>query len=184
MSNAYVQMPVTGSPAVPTSFTTQNGTAVPAANVLIINGIDSVENNDNGIITKGGVVGTGTANEVDVVITNRMTGAVNTANATPTTLMTFTAAVAATIYNFEVRVVGYDVTDTAGGSYTIIAGGRTTGAATTVFTSPEFTVIEETAMLSSDIDFISSGNTFIVQVTGIAAKTIHWSGSLTYVQVQ
>jgi len=87
MSQFY-QGTVAGSlpPSVPTQFNTQNGIATPSGNILIVNGFDSIENNNNGIITKGGVDGTGTVNEVDVVLTNRIVLTTTTADATPTTL--------------------------------------------------------------------------------------------------
>jgi len=68
---------------------TQNGNATPIANIIIMNGFDTVANNDNGISTAGGVVGTGVQNEVDVLLTNRTTGTVTTTDATITTILTF-----------------------------------------------------------------------------------------------
>ena len=167
-------------PAVPTSFFTQDGTAVPAANILIINAIDSSENNDNGIITKGGVAGTGTANEVDVVITNRATGQVTTTDATPTTIITFPLGATPGVFYARGNIVAYDLTDVAGGAYDFSTGARTTGAAGTELGTEYKDVFEEAAMATADFNIVVSGNNLIVQVVGIAAKTINWNAELTY----
>ena len=50
---------VTGSPLVATSYTTDDGTAVPQANILNVTAIDSNTNNDNGIQTAGGAASVG-----------------------------------------------------------------------------------------------------------------------------
>ncbi len=167
-------------PSVPTAFVTQNGTAVPAANILIINGFDSVENNDNGIITKGGVVGTGTSNEVDVVITNRTTGQVTTTDATPTTIISFALGAVPGVFYARGNIVAYDLTDVAGGAYDFSTGARTTGAAGTELGTEYKDVFEEAAMATADFNIIVSGNNLIVQVVGIVAKTIDWNAELTY----
>lgn len=167
-------------PSVPTQFNTQNGNAVPLANILIINGFDSTENNDNGIITKGGVVGTGTQNEVDIVLTNRATGSVTTVDATPTTSLTFNLGATSGVYFFEGFIVAFDTTDVAGGAYSFVSGARTTGV-TGIEIGTEFKdVLEEVAMTTADFNVNVSGNNFIITVVGIAAKTIDWNCYLTY----
>jgi len=167
-------------PSVPTSFVTDDGTVVPAVNIVNLNGGSTTENNVNGIQV---IANPNLSNNAEFQLTNRQEGSVTTTDATPTTLISFAAAATPVVYNFEARVAGFNTTDIAGGAYVVIAGARTTGAAATVFISPEFTVVEEANMAASDIDIVASGNNIIVQVTGIAGKTINWSGTLTYVQV-
>ncbi len=184
MSQIYKPLTSSGPipPSIATSYVTDNGTAVPAANILLINGKDSTENNDNGIITKGGVVGTGTSNEVDVVITNRATGTATTTDATPTTSLTFSLATPGSdgVFFIEGFVVAYDITDTAGGSYSFVSGARTT-AGVGIEIGTEFKdVLEEAAMATADFSVSVSGNNFIITVVGIAGKTIHWNCYLTY----
>ncbi len=167
-------------PSVATSYVTDNGTAVPAANILIVHGTQSVENNDSGIIAKGGVVGTGTSNEVDVVLTNRQTGIVTTANATPTTILTFTLGATPAVYSIEGNLVAFDITDAAGASYNFTSGVRTTGVAATEIGTEYKDLFEEAAMSTADLTVSASGNTLVIQVIGIAGKTIDWNCYLTY----
>lgn len=167
-------------PAVATSYITQNGTAVPLANVLIVNAFDSVENNDNGIITKGGVVGTGTSNEVDIILTNRQTGQITTVDATPTTIITFALGATPGVYYISGDIVGYDITDIAGAAYNFTSGIRTTGAAGVEISTEFKDIFEEAAMSPADFNVNVSGNNMIIQIIGIAAKTIDWNCYLTY----
>ena len=167
-------------PVVPTSFDTDDGTAVPAGNILIISGTDSSENNDNGIIVKGGTPQTAAVNEVDVVLTNRATGTVSTANATPTVVLTFALGATPGVYFFEGYVTAFDVTDTAGGAYSFVSGARTTGVVGTEIGTEMKDVLEEAAMASADFAITVSANNLVVTVTGIAAKSINWNCYLTY----
>lgn len=187
MSQIYKSL-TSGSlpPSVPTEFDTQLGNAVPAANILIVNGFDSTENNVNGIITKGGVVGTGTANEVDVIITNRLQGTVTTANATPTTVISFPLGATPGLYTFDVQIAGYDTTDAEGVGYFISGSVRTTGAAAVVIGTPDKVVNEEASpvdLTPCDANLTVSANNALIQVTGIAAKNIDWNCVATYVFV-
>ena len=167
-------------PTIPTSFVTQDGTAVPAANILIVHAIDSVENNDNGIIAKGGVVGTGTSNEVDIVLTNRQTGSVSTADATPTTIITFALGATPGVYYIQGDLVAFNTTDIAGGAYNFTSGIRTTGAAGVEISTEYKDSFEEAAMATADFNVAVVGNNVIISVIGIAGKTIDWNCYLTY----
>jgi len=173
-------------PTVATSYETQNGTAVPAANVLIINAIDSTETNDNGIIAKGGVVGTGTANEVDIVITNRFVGTTTTTDATPDTSISLALGATPGVYTFDIQIAGYDATDDEGVGYAIFGTVRTTGAAATVIGTPDKIVNEEAApvnLSSCNANLTASGNSAVITLTGIAATTIRWRVLSTFIFV-
>ena len=171
-------------PTVPTSFVTQNGTAVPAANVLIVNGADSTENTANGIISKGGVVGTGTSNEVDIVITNRLQGVVTTTNNTPTPMITFPLTVIGT-YAIEVRVAAFNTTSTIGAGYSLFGSARYNGATATLCGNVDRIVNEEGAMNSATSTFSVSGANVLINAVGYGAETINWAavGLYTFVGV-
>lgn len=167
-------------PPVPTQFNTQDGNAVPLANILIINGFDSTENNSNGIITKGGVVGTGIQNEVDVVLTNRIQGSVSTVDATPTTIITFPLTATGN-YAFDINISAYNTTDTTGASYSLFVGVKSVGGVATKLNLEDKIVNEEVTMIPCNTSITASGNSMLVQVTGISAKSINWNAVGTYV---
>lgn len=169
-------------PDVPTQINTQDGNAVPLANILIVNGFDSEENNDNGIITKGGVVGTGIQNEVDVVLTNRVVGAITTLDATPVDMITFDLATggATGVYIFTGDVTAYNINDNAGASYTFEAAARTSAGVGTEIAVEIKNSFEELAMAPATFSISVSGNNLLVSVTGIAAKAINWNSFFTY----
>lgn len=183
MSQFYIGV-TAGSlpPVVATSYVTQNGTAVPLSNVLIINGIDSTENNDNGIITKGGVGGTGTSNEVDVVLTNRILGTLTTNNATPTTITSFSLGATPAVFTFDIQIACFNITDVNGDGYFISGSARTDGTTATLCGTPD-KIVNEEVVDTADANMVVSGNTIIVQATGIAAKTHRWKTLITYVEV-
>lgn len=171
-------------PTVPTSFVTQDGTAVPLANILIVNGFDSSENNDNGIITKGGVVGTGTSNEVDVVITNRLQGTNQSIGLSTVPLITFTPIVIGT-YAIECRISAYNTTSSLGAGYSLFGSARFDGVNSNLCGTADRIVNEEGTMSSANATFTVSGANIVVNGVGYAAQTINWSavGLYTFVGV-
>ena len=174
-------------PNIPTSFVTDNGTAVPAANILNVNGKASTQDNANGIIAKGGVVGTGTSNEVDIVITNRFSGSVNTADATLTTVASLDLSTIGTgVFTFDAQIAGYDVTDNEGLGYAIFGTIKNIGGVLSVIGSPDKINNEDVLpvnITSSDANLTVSGTSAIIQVKGIAATVIHWRAVVTYVYI-
>ena len=194
MSQAGIISTTTGPvpPTVPTSFTTQNGTAVPLANILLVKADDSTENNANGIITKGGVVGTGTSNEVDVIITNRLQGTVQTVGAATQPIITLTPTVVGT-YAIEARVAAFNTTSTEGAGYSVFGTFRWSAAAggtATLCGTPDKIVNEEGTMATTspngaNCTMTVSGGSVLINGVGYAGQTINWSavGLYTFVGV-
>ncbi len=171
-------------PVIPTEFDTQDGNAVPSANILIVNGFDSTENNDNGIITKGGVVGTGTSNEVDVVLTNRITGnATTTDNVTPQTLTSFSAGATPATYIMQIQIVAFNSTDNLSAGYSSTSVIRTTGLAAVEISADPGIISEETTMTGVVVQNQISGNNIETIVTGLSGKTIRWFSLINYIKV-
>jgi hypothetical protein len=171
-------------PAVPTSFVTDDGTAVPLANVLIVLGDDSSENNSNGILTKGGVAGTGTSNELDIIITNRLQGTVTTVGATTSAISTFSPTVIGT-YSIEYRIAAYNTTASLGAGYSIFGTIRFDGANCNLCGTPDKIVNEEGAMSGANATMTVSAGSVSVNGVGYAAQSINWSavGLYTFVGV-
>jgi hypothetical protein len=166
-------------PAVPTSFVTDDGTAIPAANILNVNGVDSTENNANGILTRANP---DLSDNLEVVITNRLQGTVTTADATPTPIITFTPTVIGT-YTIETRIGAYNTTDTLGAGYSLFGTARYDGVNSNLCGTADRIVNEEAGMETASVTFTVSGANILINAVGIAAKTINWSavGLYTFV---
>lgn len=169
-------------PQIPTEFETQDGTAVPDANILIINGEFSEENNDNGIITKGGTPATPNSNEVDIVLTNRLQGTGQTVGAVNDDIVTFVPTAIGT-YSFEFRISAYNTTSTLGAGYSLFGTIRFDGANSNLCGTADTIDNEEGGMTACDINLVVSGANAILRSTGYAAQTINWGavGLYTYI---
>lgn len=167
-------------PSVPTSFVTDDGAAVPAGNVLNVLGGTSNIDNPNGIETQADP---DTGNNLQFVLTNRLTGTGSSANAAVTDLITFPLQGTAGVYRFEFKIAGRDTGTGDGVGYTMFASARTTGTAATVIATPFLDNDEDASLIMGSVDFVASGNDVIVQVTGVTGQTISYSAVGTYVVV-
>lgn len=187
MSQIYVPTTTT-NPAIPTSFETQDGTAVPLANTLIIDAFDSSEDGDNGLTTKGGVSagdppGGGATNEVSIYLTNRKTGQATTSDDTPTTIISLSLGGTAATYLIYGNIQAFNSATPAGASYSVNAAFRTTGGVA-IFIAGDFSnIFEEVALEDCEINFDAVGNSAVLSVTGIGGGsplTINWNAMLEY----
>jgi len=161
-------------PDVPTEFVTDDGVAIPVANILNVLANDTNVNNDNGIQTIG------SGNTVTIQLTNRITGTVTTTDATPTTLVSLSLGVVPGTYYVTGDIVAYNITDSAGGAYSFSGAAQTDGATATELGSDEKDVFEAAAMITCDFNIGVTANTAFIEVIGIAGKSIDWSCLLTY----
>ena len=178
MSQFYINPnAVPPPPVVATSYVTDDGTAIPLANVLNVNALDSNEDNVNGIVTRANP---DLSNNLEIVLTNRVRGTITTTDATPTTLISLPLGATPGVYVIEGNLVAFNVTDTAGGSYSFAGAARTTGVAATEIATEDKSIFEEAAMATADFTYGVTGNNAFLEVQGIAGKTINWSGLFTY----
>jgi len=167
-------------PAVPTSFVTDDGTAIPAANILLVNGYDSVENNDNGIMTRANP---DLSNNLEVILTNRISVSSTTSDGggqtQSVTLMTPTNA---TGLNFECTFVGYDAIndEVAGGDQEGIS--RKSGGVVTIVGLNDSFDQSDAGLNAVDWNVIASGGDIQAQFVGVAGRTIVWRATFTYDQ--
>lgn len=170
-------------PSVATSYVTDNGTAIPLSNVLIVHATDSSINVDAGIIANGGSPATANSNEVDIVITNRIRGSVNTAGSIPTIVNLFPLGSTPGVYNFDVQICGFDSTDQLGAGYFISGAIRATGAAGVLIGTPDKIINEEPGTVNCDASLIVFNNNAAIQVTGLTGKSIDWKYLANYIFV-
>jgi len=174
-------------PTVPTSFVTDvhdnttagPGHAIPASNVLNVLGQQTSQNNDNGIRTDANPEASAF---LYVELTNRFDGSVTTTNATPTTIASFSLGATPGVFTFDIQIACLNITDVNGDGYFISGTARTDGATAVLCGTPDKIVNEEVSD-TANADMVVSGNTVIVQATGIAGKTHHWRTVVTYVRV-
>lgn len=168
-------------PAVPTSFTTDNGTAVPSANILDVRGVGVTDNNKHGIQVEGGLDQTGASNRIQVQLTNRITGTANTIGDVTETVYSFPLGATPGSYLFTIKVTAFDVTDSLSAGYSSFRLVRTDGATATAIGATTSFVTEEGIMTNVVVTNGTSGNNVTLTVTGLAGKTIHWLALADYI---
>lgn len=182
MSQVYKNSGSSGPvpPTVATSYVTDSGIAIPAANVLNVLTSDTTVNDDDGIIS------TGSANTVTVLLTNRakVTATTSDGGGQTQTVTIFTPLVSSAI-TFVVSVTGYDSAnnEVAGGELVGI-GRRSAGGVTVVVGTNDTFDETDSGLMASDWDIVTNGTAIQAQFVGVAGRTINWSAVLIYDQVQ
>ena len=181
------QVSTSASPSVPTSFTTDTGTAVPQANILDVTAIDREDNNVNGIQTRGGVSTVGGALEdLEIQLTNRLQGTASVTGAITGDIITFSLGSTAAVFRFDFFVVGRDTGNGQGVGYSVQATARTDNTTATLIATPFIDSDEDStapSLTGALMDLVVSGNNVILRATGVAARTISYSAVGTYVVV-
>lgn len=163
-------------PSIPTSFVSDDGTAIPAANILNVIGVDSIENEDNGILTRANP---NLSNNLEVVLTNRLQGSGTTVGTGTSDIITFIPTVIGT-YCIEYRIAAYNMTSTIGAGYSLFGAIRFDGANSTICDTFDEINNEEGTMSSSDISVVVAGANVILRATGYLGQTINWSSVALY----
>lgn len=164
-------------PAVATSYVTDSGTAVPAANILDVFGGTSTANNPNGIATSGAT------NIETISLTNRIRGTGTIVGAVTGDLITFNLGASPAVYRFTYDVTGRDTGNGNGVGYSLWASLRTDGATATLIQNPFDDADEDASLILANIDVIASGNNMILRATGVAGRTISYVALANYIVV-
>lgn len=163
------------SPDVPTSFVTDDGTAIPVANTLNLLARDTNENNDEGIQTTADPAG---GQNLYVELTNRVEVGATTigAGTSNVTLIDFSLSPfsgTAGTYTFDFAVAAFEPTTPGGGNYFVEGGCITDGTTPTIIGTPDEN-FDAPNLPGSNATIAVSGNELVLQLTGSAGLNITW----------
>lgn len=164
-------------PTVATSYVTDNGTAIPAANILNVPGGTSTDNNVNGVQTDG------TGNTLTVQLTNRAVGNVSTTGAVTSNIVSFTPPLVAGIYKLYIEIAAWDNTNSQGSTYELQGAVKADGLGglATVGTPVRVMNGESNVFDVTQVNVNTPLGVINVTATGIAGRTIKWTGLLQFV---
>lgn len=173
-------------PEIPTSFVTDNGTAIPDLNILNVKGLDDIQNNENGIFTRANP---NLSNNLEIVLSNRIMVSATTIGAT-TEIVNVYIPPASSSQTFIVRIVGYDSTNNESSNGVLMGGSNVSGAGAVVvvgtndaFDESSPGVIPPPGMTATDWDVVTDGAALQISFTGVLDRTIVWVALFEYTQV-
>ncbi len=152
-------------PTVPTSFVTDSGTAVPAANIL-------------NVVTPGGgtqgIVTSGSGSTITITLTDTtLTGTATTVGATTANINVNIPIPTNSTTSCIINVAGFS-SDNLGLGGESIGAVRNVAGVLTVISINDTTKNNDNALAGWTIGLTTSGTNALVQVTGVAGKTINW----------
>lgn len=126
------------------------------------------------------VNGNAGTNTLTISLNGGLEGTGTTIGATTADLITFPLGAIPGVYIFIIDIVGFDAITPLGVAYHVVAGARTTGAASTEIDNESTDDLEEGALKACDEDLLCVGNNAVVRVLGAAGKTITWRAVMSY----
>jgi len=167
-------------PTVPTSFVTDDGTAIPALNILNIDGLDSIENNNNGIFTRANP---DLSNNLEVILSNRISVTTTTSDgAGQTQTVTLMTPANGTAQNFEAVFIAYDAINDEGGGGDQQGLSRKSGGTVSIINVSDSFDQSDPGLIAIDWNVIASGSDLVAEVTGVAGRRITWTVTFKYDQ--
>lgn len=157
-------------PTVATSYVTDNGTAIPALNILNVNG-------SNGVVTSANPNG---SNNLVISLQNSTIGQATTIGATTADLITVDLTVAGT-YTFESRIAAYATSGGNGLGMSRIATFLSDGVTATIIDDSDGFDHTSIPLIDTEANYVSSGRNAVLRVLGEAGFTINWGGFQAYV---
>lgn len=163
------------------TFATQNGTATPLSNVIIINAVDLTDlqllsltstPSPSNISAYGGAAATGASNKVDIVLPNHFHGTVTTTDAAFHVLASC-PMVANACYDFTVNFAAVDQTNNTGMGADYHLGIKTTTGGPFLLPDDVFNIRQD-ATFPGTITFFISLTQIIFSVSGQGTDTIKW----------
>lgn len=124
----------------------------------------------------GSVTITNGPGSIDLSVTAQFSGTATTMTNVTADLVTIPLGAIDGTFQFEARVKAFNASGPAGAGYNIYATFTTDGVAATLVGNQSI-FNEDTSLADADAYFIASGNNAILQVLGVTALTIDWSGS-------
>lgn len=153
-------------PVIATSYVSDDGTAVPALNILNVLGGPGIET----------YVDPNLSNNLYISLKDSCTDTATTIGAVSTDIVCLDLGTTPGTFMVTTQVSAYTTAGgTLGAGYFITAAVRTTGLAGTVIGTPDKLVFEEGALSAGNATLGVSGNNLIITVTGTSGYTINWT---------
>lgn len=112
-----------------------------------------------------------------------LSGIATTVGATNANVITLPLGVLPGTYTFDIYITAFDAATPAGAGYAIVGSVRTTGAASVLIPNQAIDEMEEVVLIPADVALLVAGNNAIIQVLGVAGKTIDWLAVADYIFV-
>lgn len=164
---------VASTPSVATSYHTDDGDAVPAANILNILGQ-----------TGSGITTSGAGNTVTInFVASDVVGNVTTVGAQTLTLLSVPLGSSAGVYTVDIKIVAFCTAGpdaNNGNGYTVTGAVLTSGVTATKLGTEAIDEFEGIVAIVRPV-FTTSGNNAIITITGLAGDTINWRAEAEYI---
>lgn len=138
---------------------------------------------DAAVQVDGVTIDINASNQLEVV-NSQVSAVITTVGAVTSPLFTIPLGVTPGTYTFEIDVAAFCFfgPDSPGSvGYTLVGAVRTTGAAAILVPGQALDEFEEAALAAADVDINVAANNAVINVTGVLADSIRWSGTLKFV---